>query len=144
MGSKWHCYSTAFSTAILLILGWFWAPSLVDVDLAIAIAVSLVDHYIILELLIVDVLTKLLSNASEVAEGDLVGVVVIEEGNVGFAHHRPTHMTLWGCLEHKHTQSEHSNMNEKEEDEDEDEDEDENEDEYENEDEDEDKYEEKK
>merc|ERR1712054_50953 len=53
------------------------AVELVDVDLAIAIAVSLVDH--VLELLIVDVLTELLSHAGEVAEGDLVGVVIIEE-----------------------------------------------------------------
>merc|ERR1712046_403589 len=53
------------------------AVELVDVDLAIAITISLVDH--VLELLIVDVLTELLSNTGEVAEGDLVGVVVIEE-----------------------------------------------------------------
>merc|ERR1712196_552130 len=39
--------------------------------------VGLVDH--VLELLVVDVLTELLSNTSEVAEGDLVGVVIIEE-----------------------------------------------------------------
>merc|ERR1712006_51014 len=77
-------------------LGWWWlhvvigrqilkevalllhdAVELVQVDLAIAIAVSLVDH--VLELLVVDVLAKLLSNASEVAEGDLVGGVVIEQ-----------------------------------------------------------------
>merc|ERR1711935_240491 len=50
---------------------------LVDVDLTIAITVGLVDH--ILELLIIDGLTELLSNAGEVAERDLVGVVVIEE-----------------------------------------------------------------
>merc|ERR1711896_49328 len=53
------------------------AVELVKVDLAITITVGLVDH--VLELLIIDVLTELLSNASEVAEGDLVGVVVIEE-----------------------------------------------------------------
>merc|ERR1719460_2553787 len=53
------------------------AVELVDVDLAIAITVGLVDH--VLELLIVDVLTELLSHAGEVAERDLVGVVVIEE-----------------------------------------------------------------
>merc|ERR1712006_5046 len=77
-------------------LGWWWlhvviggqvlkevalllhdAVELVQVDLAIAIAVSLVDH--VLELLVVDVLAKLLSNASEVAEGDLVGGVVVEQ-----------------------------------------------------------------
>merc|ERR1712147_293275 len=53
------------------------AVELIDVDLAIAITVGLVDH--VLELLIVDVLTELLSNAGKVAEGDLVGVVVVEE-----------------------------------------------------------------
>merc|ERR1719407_327857 len=53
------------------------AVELIDVDLAIAITVGLVDH--VLELLIVDVLTELLSNTGEVAEGDLVGVVVVEE-----------------------------------------------------------------
>merc|ERR1719460_1560033 len=53
------------------------AVELIDVDLAIAITVSLVDH--VLELLIVDVLTELLSNTGEVAEGDLVGVVVVKE-----------------------------------------------------------------
>merc|ERR1711998_144586 len=53
------------------------AVELVEVDLAIAIAVSLVDH--VLELLVVDVPAKLLSNASEVAEGDLVGGVVVEQ-----------------------------------------------------------------
>merc|ERR1711868_180837 len=53
------------------------AVELVDVDLTIAITVGLVDH--VLELLIVDVLTELLSHAGEVAEGDLVGVVIIEE-----------------------------------------------------------------
>merc|ERR1711988_694711 len=50
---------------------------LVDVDLAIAITVGLVDH--VLELLVVDVLTELLCNTGEVAEGDLVGVVVVEK-----------------------------------------------------------------
>merc|ERR1719198_2850463 len=53
------------------------AVELINVDLTIAIAVSLVDH--VLELLIIDVLTELLSNTCQVAEGDLVGVVVIEE-----------------------------------------------------------------
>merc|ERR1712076_133939 len=53
------------------------AVELIDVDLAIAITVSLVDH--VLELLIVDVLTELLSNTGEVAEGDLVGVVIFEQ-----------------------------------------------------------------
>merc|ERR1719409_2294274 len=53
------------------------AVEFVNVDLTIAITVGLVDH--VLELLIVDVLTELLSHAGEVAEGDLVGVVVIEE-----------------------------------------------------------------
>merc|ERR1712072_580987 len=42
------------------------AVELVDVDLTIAITVGLVDH--VLELLIVDVLTELLSNTGEVAE----------------------------------------------------------------------------
>ena len=53
------------------------AVELVKVDLAITVTVGLVDH--VLELLIIDVLTELLSHAGEVAEGDLVGVVVIEE-----------------------------------------------------------------
>merc|ERR1711883_37345 len=53
------------------------AVELVNVDLTITITVGLVDH--VLELLIVDVLTELLSNTGEDAEGDLVGVVVIEE-----------------------------------------------------------------
>merc|ERR1719247_2858317 len=53
------------------------AVELVKVDLAIAITVGLVDH--VLELLIINVLTELLSHAGEVAEGNLVGVVVIEE-----------------------------------------------------------------
>merc|ERR1712029_65231 len=53
------------------------AVELVDVDLAIAITVSLVDH--VLELLIIDVLAELLSHAGEVAEGDLVGGVVVEQ-----------------------------------------------------------------
>merc|ERR1712179_819553 len=42
-----------------------------------SVTVGLVDH--VLELLIVDVLTELLSNTGQVAEGDLVGVVVIKE-----------------------------------------------------------------
>jgi len=53
------------------------AVELVDVDLTIAITVGLVDH--VLELLIVDVLTELLSNTGQVAEGDLVGVVIVEQ-----------------------------------------------------------------
>merc|ERR1712205_287127 len=53
------------------------AVELINVDLTIAITVSLVDH--VLELLIVDVLAELLSNTGKVAEGDLVGVVVVEE-----------------------------------------------------------------
>jgi len=53
------------------------AVELVDVDLAITITVRLVDH--VLELLVIDGLTELLRHAGEVAEGDLVGVVVIEE-----------------------------------------------------------------
>merc|ERR1712176_712658 len=53
------------------------AVELVNVDLTITITVSLVDH--VLEFLIIDVLTELLSNTSKVAEGDLVGVVVVEE-----------------------------------------------------------------
>merc|ERR1712196_237680 len=57
---------------------------LVNVDLAITITVGLVDH--VLELLIIDVLTQLLGHASEVAEGDLVGVVIIEELGVLLAH----------------------------------------------------------
>merc|ERR1711939_241595 len=48
------------------------AVELVHVDLTIAITVGLVDH--VLELLVIDVLTKLLSNTGKVAEGDLVGV----------------------------------------------------------------------
>jgi len=53
------------------------AVELVDVNLTIAITVGLVDH--ILELLVVDALTELLGNTGEVAEGDLVGVVVVEQ-----------------------------------------------------------------
>merc|ERR1719327_1792122 len=53
------------------------AVELVNVNLTITITVSLVDH--VLKLLIIDVLTKLLSHTGKVAEGDLVGVVVIEE-----------------------------------------------------------------
>merc|ERR1711970_176566 len=53
------------------------AVELINVDLTIAITVSLVDH--VLELLIVDVLAKLLSHTGKVAEGDLVGVVIVEE-----------------------------------------------------------------
>merc|ERR1719182_387101 len=53
------------------------AVELVDVDLTIAITVSLVDH--VLELLLVDVLTELLGDTAQVAEGDLAGVVVIEQ-----------------------------------------------------------------
>ena len=53
------------------------ALELANVGLAIAITVGLVDH--VLELLLIDVLAELLSHADEVAEGDLVGVVVIEQ-----------------------------------------------------------------
>merc|ERR1712093_704262 len=53
------------------------AVELIAVDGAIAITVGLVDH--VLELLIIDGLTKLLSNACEVSEGDLVSGVVVEE-----------------------------------------------------------------
>merc|ERR1712054_368798 len=53
------------------------AVEFVNVDLTITITVGLVDH--VLELLIVDVLTQLLSDTGKVAEGDLVGVVIIEE-----------------------------------------------------------------
>ena len=52
------------------------AVELVNVDLDITIAAGSVDHDIDLELLaiVVDVLTELLSNTGQVAEGDLVGV----------------------------------------------------------------------
>merc|ERR1711987_22619 len=50
---------------------------LVNVDLTITIAVGLVDH--VLELLLVDVLAELLCDAAQVAQGDLAGVVVIEQ-----------------------------------------------------------------
>merc|ERR1711912_121754 len=50
---------------------------LVNVDLTIAITVGLVDH--VLELLLVDVLTELLGDTAKVAEGDLAGVVIVEE-----------------------------------------------------------------
>merc|ERR1712196_135635 len=60
------------------------AVELVNVDLTITITVSLVDH--VLEFLIIDVLTELLSNTSKVAEGDLVGVVIVEELEVLLAH----------------------------------------------------------
>merc|ERR1712017_5693 len=53
------------------------AVELVNVDLTITVTVSLVDH--VLEFLIIDVLTELLSNTSKIAEGDLVGVVIVEE-----------------------------------------------------------------
>merc|ERR1719163_1861893 len=53
------------------------AVELVDVDLAIAVTVGLVDH--VLELLIIDGLTELLSHAGEVREGDLVSGVAVEE-----------------------------------------------------------------
>merc|ERR1712110_1054690 len=53
------------------------AVELVDVDLTIAITVGLVDH--VLELLVVDVLTELLSDTGKVAEGDLVCVVIVEQ-----------------------------------------------------------------
>merc|ERR1712086_591895 len=54
------------------------AVELVEIDLAITILVGLVDH--VLELLVIDSLSELLSRAGEVAEGDLVGGVVIEHG----------------------------------------------------------------
>jgi len=53
------------------------AVELVDVDGTIAVTVGLVDH--VLELLVVDSLTKLLSHTGEVLEGDLRAVVVIEQ-----------------------------------------------------------------
>merc|ERR1719160_2254834 len=53
------------------------AVELVNIDLTIAIAVSLVDH--VLELLLVDVLTELLGNTAQVAQRDLASVVVVEE-----------------------------------------------------------------
>ena len=55
------------------------AVELVDVDLTmvITVTVGLVDH--VLELLVIDVLTELLSNTGEVAEGDLVGVVIVKQ-----------------------------------------------------------------
>merc|ERR1711988_369686 len=53
------------------------AIELVHIDSTIAITVGLVDH--VLELLIVDCLTKLLSHTGEVLEGDLGAVVVIEQ-----------------------------------------------------------------
>merc|ERR1711971_1521597 len=53
------------------------AEELLLVDLAIAIAVSLIDH--LLELLIGHVLAKLLSNALQVLEGDLAGLIIVEQ-----------------------------------------------------------------
>merc|ERR1711881_291563 len=81
------------------------AVELVNVDLAIAITVGLVDH--VLELLIVDVLTELLSNTGEVAEGDLVGVVIVEQlehlldvlAGVLFAHLTSHHLEELGELD---------------------------------------------
>merc|ERR1711988_1578162 len=52
------------------------AVELVGVDSTIAITVGLVDH--VLELLIVDGLTKLLSHTGEVLEGDLGGAIIVE------------------------------------------------------------------
>ena len=46
-------------------------------DLAVTVAVSLIDH--LLELLVGHVLTELLSDALEVLEGDLASLVVVEE-----------------------------------------------------------------
>merc|ERR1712167_346640 len=56
---------------------FFMMVELVNVNLAIAITVGLVDH--VLELFIVNGLTEFLSDTCQVAEGDFVGVVVIEE-----------------------------------------------------------------
>merc|ERR1711970_1241135 len=53
------------------------AEELVLVDLAIAIAISLVNH--LLELLVGHVLAELLSDALQVLEGDLAGLIVVEE-----------------------------------------------------------------
>merc|ERR1711959_672545 len=52
------------------------AVELISVDGTIAVTVGLVDH--VLELLIVDGLTKLLSHTGEVLEGDLGGAIVVE------------------------------------------------------------------
>jgi len=53
------------------------AEELVLVDLAITIAVSLVNH--LLELLVGHVLTELLGDTLQILEGDLASLVVIEE-----------------------------------------------------------------
>merc|ERR1712094_110272 len=53
------------------------AVELVNVDLTITITVGLVDH--VLELLLIDVLTKLLGHTAQVAEGDLASVVIVEQ-----------------------------------------------------------------
>merc|ERR1712006_36344 len=53
------------------------AEELLLVDLAIAITVGLVNH--LLELLVGHVLTELLGHTLEVLEGDLAGLVVVEE-----------------------------------------------------------------
>ena len=54
-----------------------YAVGLVNVDLAGAIAINLVDH--VLHLPAIVVLSELHSHAVEVAEEDLVGVVVVEQ-----------------------------------------------------------------
>merc|ERR1711874_607080 len=53
------------------------AEEFVLVDLAIAIAVGLVDH--LLELLVGHVLTELLGNTLQVLEGDLAGFIIVKE-----------------------------------------------------------------
>merc|ERR1711988_358390 len=52
------------------------AVELVGVNSTIAITIGLVDH--VLELLIVDGLTELLSHTGEVLEGDLGGAIIVE------------------------------------------------------------------
>merc|ERR1712227_1144703 len=53
------------------------AEELLLVDLAIAVTVGLVNH--LLQLLIGHVLTELLGHTLEVLEGDLAGLVIVEE-----------------------------------------------------------------
>merc|ERR1719473_1347271 len=53
------------------------AQELLLVDLAVAVAVGLVDH--LLQLLVRHPLAELLGDALEVLEGDLAGLVVVEE-----------------------------------------------------------------
>merc|ERR1719453_247778 len=53
------------------------AEELLLVDLTVAIAVSLVNH--LLELLIGHVLSKLLGHTLQVLEGDLAGLIIVEE-----------------------------------------------------------------